>query len=169
MAKKYVLAAWTENGKVHMIPSLVNELSVPYRERIENLETRSQDFETEVGWLLAQSRAHENFARFLLRVGYPREAYIEYENAAIVCSRCSDTLWLQDDNCCYPTLPLLYRFLSMHRECVRLASSNPFLDNRYKGSELESLYRWFNTDTRILEREIGESLATLRAWRFGWN
>ena len=169
MAKKYVLAAWTENGKVHMIPSIVNEIAAPYRERIDSLETRRHDFETEVGWLLAKSRAHENFARFLLRVGYPKEAYVEYENAAKVCALCSDNLWLQGDNCGYPTLPLLYRFLSMHRECLRLASANPLLQKCYKGSELESLYCWFNVDTRETNQEIDETLASLRAWRFGRN
>ena len=169
MAKKYVLAAWTEKGKVHMIPTLVNEIAAPYRERIESLETRRKDFETEVGWLLAKSRAHENFARFLLRVGYPKEAYVEYENAAKVCALCSDTLLLQGDNCGHRTLPLLYRFLSMHRECLRLASSHPLLQSRYKGSELESLYCWFTFDTREAKQDIDETLASLRAWRFGWN
>ena len=99
--KKYALAAWTEHGRIHMIPSLVNELSVPYREKIERLESQWNVDRTdgqEIGWILAKSRSHEEFARFLLRVGYPKEAYTEYKNAATVCLCCSDRLWRQ--GCC---------------------------------------------------------------------
>lgn len=130
MANKYVLAAWTEKGKVHMIPSLVNELSIPYREEIGRLEECRDDYRREVGWLLARSRAHERFARFLLRVGYPQEAYVEFENAAKVCAYGAD----------FPTPPLLFRFLSMHGECKDLAAGSRLLRLRYAGSELESLY-----------------------------
>ena len=129
--KKYTLAAWTENGQVRMIPSLVNELSVPYREKIERLKGLWQEVENEVGWLLAQSRAHEEFARFLLRVGYPNEAYVEFENAAKVCLYCSDSLWLQGARGEFPTLPLYYRFLAMHRQCVLLTKESPVLKNCY--------------------------------------
>lgn len=130
MAKNYVLAAWTEKGKVRMIPSLVNELSIPYREEIERLEGNRENYRREVGWLLARSRAHEAFARFLLRVGYPKEAYLEFENAAKVCAYGAG----------FPTPPLLSRFLSMHGECMDLTAGNRLLQLRYAGSELESLY-----------------------------
>ena len=65
-----------------MIPSLINECSLPYRERIARLEDRRSAFRNTADWLLERSRAHESLARFFLRVGRPREAYQEYENAA---------------------------------------------------------------------------------------
>ena len=166
-SKNYTLVAWTENGNLRMVPSLVNIAAEPYKARIEQLEAQWEDVEDEIGWLLARSRAHERFARFLLSVGYPREAYEEYRNAAMVCACCSDELWLQGEACDFPALPLLYRFLSMHRQCVRLALKDDFLRNRYKGSDLEGHYHFFTLDDQITEREFSESYASMRAWRFG--
>ena len=67
-SKSYSLVAWTENGQVRMIPSLVNEMKVPYEEKIARIE--SQDYQNEVGWLIAQSRAWEEYARFFLQLDY---------------------------------------------------------------------------------------------------
>lgn len=165
--KHFTLVAWTEHGEVRMVPSLVNIASEPYRERIGGLESCREDVEDEIGWLLARSRAHEDLAGFLLGVGYPREAYLEYEKAARVCVFCSDELWLQGQDCDFPALPLLYRFLAMHRECVRLASRDPFLMGTYKGSDLESDYLFFTLDDRREEQEMDQSRESMRAWRFG--
>ena len=165
--KKCTLVAWTEKGTLRMVPSLVNIVSEPYREKIESLESQWEDVEDEIGWLLARSRAHEEFARFLLDIGYHRESYEEYRNAAVVCAGCSDELWLQGENCDFPALPLLYRFLSMHRQCVRLALRDVFLRNRYKGSDLEERYLFFTLDDRIAEKEFSDILESRKAWRFG--
>lgn len=165
--KKYTLAAWTENGQVRMIPSLVNELSVPYREKIERLKGLWQEVENEVGWLLAQSRAHEEFARFLLRVGYPNEAYVEFENAAKVCLYCSDSLWLQGVRGDFPTLPLYYRFLAMHRQCLQLTKESPILKNCYEEGELKGLYLWLTIDDREWDEEFDRCIESRKAWRFG--
>lgn len=167
MHKKYTLVAWTEHGAVRMVPSLVNEASEPFRERIEYLESLWEEVEDEIGWLLAQSRAHEEFARFLVSVGHTREAYVEFENAAKVCTYCSDGLWLQGESCDFPALPLLYRFLAMHRECIRLAGKDPFLMGLYEGSDLQGSYLFFTLDDRRTEQEFEESYASMRAWRFG--
>lgn len=167
MAKSYQLVAWTERGEVRMVPSLLEALSLPYRERIAAIEAQWEHVEDETGWLYAQSKAHEAFARFLLRAGRPREAYTEYENAARVCTYCSDGLWLQGEACDFPILPLLYRFLSMHRECIKLALKDAFLRHLYEGSVLESDYLFFTTDDRITERECNDSYASMKAWAFG--
>ena len=165
--KKYTLVAWTENGHVRMVPSLVNTASEHYRERIARLEAQWEQVDDEIGWILAQSRAHEAFARFLLRVGYPREAYAEFKNAAMVCAWCPDHLWLQGETCDFPALPLLHRFLSMHRECIRLAQQDRLLALLYEGSELESDFLFFTRDERVTEKEFNESHESLRAWQFG--
>ena len=145
--KKYTLVAWTEKGQVRMIPSLVNETSLPYREKIHRIESRRGDRE-KVGLLLAQSRAHEEFARFLLRVGHPREAYVEFENAAEVCTLCPGELWNQGDDVHFPELRLFRRFLTMHEECLRLAMEDRFLRLSYEGSRLQRDYRCFTLDFR---------------------
>ena len=165
--KKYTLVAWTEDGNVRMVPSLVNELSAPYRERIENLQAMDAEVENEVGWLIARSRAHEQLARLLLGAGYRMEAYTEYENAAEVCTLCSDILWRQGEMGEFPTLPLLHRFLAMHRECMRLVQRVPALKVRYEGSRLEGHYQWFTIDERAWAEEFEEVGETRRAWRFG--
>ena len=164
---KYTLVAWTEDGELRMVPSLVNVAAEPYRERIAHMESMWEDVEDEIGWLLARSRAHERFARFLVSVGYPREAYQEFRNAAMVCTWCSDELWLQGESCDFPALPLLYRFLSMHRQCIRLALKDEYLRRSYKGSDLEDHYLFFTRDDRITEQELSESRESLRAWKFG--
>ena len=156
--KKYTLVAWTEKGQVRMIPSLVNEASLPYREKIHRLESRGNDRD-KVGFLLAQSRAHEEFARFLLSVGHPREAYVEFENAAEVCTWCPDELWNQGDEGGFPELRLFRRFLSMHGECLRLALEDRFLQLSYEGSQLQRDYRNFTLDFREA-RDV---------WLFGWE
>ena len=104
--KTYSLVAWTEGSEVRMIPSLINECSLPYRERIAHLEDKRSAFRSTADWLLERSRAHESLARFFLRVGRPREAYQEYENAAEVCALCYDGLWVQGDHCDVPMQPL---------------------------------------------------------------
>lgn len=166
--KRYTLVAWTEDGQVHMIPSLAHEVSGPYRERIEYLESLWRTVEDEVGWLLSKSRAHEEYARFFLRAGLVLEAYHEYEKAAMVCCWCSDSLWLQGVSCDYPTLPLLHRFLSMHARCRELVRKHPdLLKPFYEGSEVEHYYRFFTIDDRETDEEIDRGLATVRAWNFG--
>lgn len=163
--KKYTLVAWTEKGELHMVPSLVNEVSLPYREKIARLE--NQGWEDEIGWLLALSNAHEKLALFFLSVGYPVEAYIEYKNAAMVCSYCSDHLWLQGVSCDFPALPLLYRFLSMHWKARDLARKHPVAWGMYRDSELERSYLFFTRDDRETDREFDEAMASRKAWSFG--
>lgn len=165
--KKYALVAWTERGEVRMIPSLLNEMSAPYRERIESHQAMHQKGENEVGWLLARSRAHEKLARLFLGAGYRMEAYTEFERAAEVCALCSDGLWRQGEWGDFPTLPLLYRFLEMHRECTSLIRRVPCLKVRYKDSYLQSLYQWLTFDERMHNLELDEAVESSLAWRFG--
>ena len=148
-----------------MVPSLVNEMKIPYEEKIARIE--SQDNEDEVGWLLARSRSWEEYARFFFGLGYFMQAYRCYDKAAQVCTYCSDYLWLQSETCEYPTLPLLYRFLSMHNRCKWLIKGHPALRYEYEGSDLERYYLSFTRDDRISEIEIHESYESIRAWHFG--
>ena len=165
--KKYSLVAWTEKAEVRMIPSLINECSLPYRERIAYLEDRQGAFRSKAAWLLERSRAHEALARFFLRVGRPREAYLEYANAAEVCAICYDEIRVQGDRCDVPVLPLYKRFLAMHSYCLELSGKYPVLRRCYEGSQLESHFLWFTLDAREEGRELQEARKSCRAWRFG--
>lgn len=148
-----------------MIPSLVNELKVPYEEKIAHIE--SLDYENEVGRLIAISRAWEEYARFFLNLGYVRQAYQCYENAARVCSFCSDIFWIQDENCERPALPLYHRFLSMHNRCKRLIRQHPVLVDEYRGSDLENSYLFYSSADRRRESEFNEIYESMKAWHFG--
>ena len=165
--KKYSLVAWTEGNEVRMIPSLINECSLPYRERIARLEESQNAFRSKTEWLLERSRAHESLARFFLRVGRPREAYQEYENAAEVCALCYGGLWVQGERCDVPKEPLYKRFLAMHSYCLELAGKHHVLQRCYEGSRLQSHFLWFTLDAREDAREIWEARKSSKAWRFG--
>ena len=164
-SKSYELVAWTENGHVRMIPSLVNEMKVPYEEKIERI--KSQDYDNEIGWLIRLSKAWEEYARFFMELGYYRQAYQCYDEAAQICTDCSDGLWCQSETCEFPTLPLLYRFFSMHNRCRKLIKEHPSLKHLYDGSFLERSYLFFTKDDRQAEREFHESCESMRAWHFG--
>ncbi len=163
--KSSTLVAWTENGQLRMVPSLVNEMKIPYEEKIARIE--AQEYENEVGWLLARSRSWEEYARFFMNLAYYKQAYQCYDNAARVCTYCSDALWRQSETCEFPTLPLLYRFLSMHNRCRQLTKEHPALRYEYEGSDLQRSYLFFTQDDWRTEIEFRESYESMRAWRFG--
>ncbi|MBQ9309515.1 MAG: hypothetical protein IJ222_01460 [Bacteroidales bacterium] len=148
-----------------MIPSLVNEMKLSYEEKIAGIEAR--EYEDEVAWLLARSRSWEEYARFFMKLGYYKQAYRCYDNAAMVCTYCSDRLWLQCETCEFPTLPLLSRFLSMHNCCKRLVKDHPFLRYEYEDSALQRCCLFFTQDDWRTEIEFRESYESMRAWRFG--
>ena len=139
--KKHCLVAWTRKGSMYMIPSLINELAEPYRNRIAALDARYHRRDDEVARLLAKSRAHEDFARFLLGVSRPNEAYQEFENAALVCTFGTEKGWLYGEECPGECKPLLYRFLHMHRECLDLAARSELLRICYDRGALRRHYR----------------------------
>ena len=161
--KKYTLVAWTEKGEVRMIPSLINDAAEPYRRRIAYLESISEDVDDVIGWLIAQSRAHEAFARFLLSVGHPREAYLEFSNAAMVCT----DFRAREEDCDYPIRPVLSRFFAMHYECVKLAQKDRPIARTYEGSELQRHYFYYTRDSIEMKKELNEIQNRMKAWKFG--
>lgn len=165
--KSYSLVAWTEKGQVRMIPSLVNEMKIPYEEKIARLDSLEYDDEQE--WLLQRSSAWEEYAEFYLSAGYNRQAYRCFENAALVISPCSDLLWVQDMNSERPVLPLYYRFLTLHSKCKSLIEQYSSLQSEYKGSRLERNYLFYTEDERREWREMCESYQSMEAWSFGKN
>lgn len=112
-SKCYALVAWVRDGQLRMIPSLVKECCAPYEERIEQLWQEFRVNDDEVGMLLKISRAHESYARFLMSVGDKTGAYYQYEQAALVCTWCSDKYWLQGVSVDFLIIAL-YRYQAYH-------------------------------------------------------
>ena len=168
-SKCYVLVAWTYGGELRMIPSLVKECSVPYQDKIDRM-WKELDFDKhEVNSLLRISREHEAFARFLMSVGDKGEAYYQYEQAALVCTWCSDEHWLQGTYVDFPDLPLLHRFLSMHGVCRRMAAENDLLRYKYEGSQLQGEYLTFTYDEYVDYQEYIDYQEYRRTCRFGYD
>ena len=163
----YELVAWTDHGRLRMIPSLVEELARPDLERLEEQDRCPEDGTAEIDWLIGRSCEYERLADFFRRVGDWEEEYRALDLAARVCSWCSDSLWLQGTHSDFPALPLLYRFLAMHGRALRLARQHPLLMERYQGSTLESHFLWFTRDEREDDETFRAETERRRAWRFG--
>lgn len=54
-------------------------------------------------------------------------------------------------------------FLSMHRQCIRLAIKDEHLRNCYKVSDLEDSYLFLTLDDRITEQVFSESHESIQA------
>ena len=121
--KQYILVAWTEGGQVFT-------------------ETGE-----EVKRLLKESYLHEVAADYFLRANRPGYAYGEFQEAAEVCTDCP-AIWLQGDEGDEAVLPLLLRFLSMHRRCIEIASVTPWLQRHYEGSRLQRDYLFLTGGAR---------------------
>ena len=166
--KSYELVAWTKDGSVRMIPSLVEELARPDVKRIEaRLEDSHFGLDDEISWLIDRSRDYESLGFFYERVGHYEEAFQAYAKSASLCTWCSDDLWLDGTYSGFPVLPLLYRFLGMHNRTLRLARQHPLLMEEYRKSDLKRTYDYITLDDRLDAEELDEALEIRRAWRFG--
>lgn len=166
-SKSYSLVAWTEKGQLRMVPSLVDELSEAYTQKVEELYARAEEYESEIAWLLAISGAWEANARFYLKLARWKDAFDCLSSAAMTCAYCSDRLWLQGVSCDYPALPLFHRFLAVHARVRRLVRAHPDLRHYYEDSPLEHCYLAFTLDDFLLDREFDECREYRRAWSFG--
>lgn len=169
MAKSYQLMAWTDKGQVKMIPSLVAELAGPYVQRIQALEDkpRAHGEDAETGQLLRRSRAHEALARFFLRVGYWEDAFLQFAEAAMLITNCSDELWNDAEVGFLLHTPLEHRFLSMYNRCRQLAEEHPAIKGSIQWQKLLCDWRRVTDVHRIWNAEFREVAQNARAWHFG--
>lgn len=58
----YELVAWTDHGRLRMIPSLVEELARPDLERLEEQDRCPEDGTAEIDWLIGRSCEYERLA-----------------------------------------------------------------------------------------------------------
>jgi len=169
MAKTYQLMAWTDKGQVKMIPSLVAELAEPYIRQIQAAddEPRARGEKAETDQLIRRSRAYEALARFFLRVGYWEDAFLQYAQAAMVVTFCSDELWIDADEGFLLHTPLEHRFLSMYGRCKQLAEDHPTIKESTQWETLNRRHRTVTEVHRIWADEFREVSRSARAWRFG--
>jgi hypothetical protein len=128
MVKSSQLVAWTENGRVRMLPSLVRQLAQPYIERIEEIESlRPFHFREQPKYLIDLSRAYENLGVYYERVGYFRESFDAYAAAAIEVTNVDDFWWCDCDEGFVLSQPFRGRFFTMYGQCRRLLRKLPAL------------------------------------------
>ena len=163
--------AWTENGQVKMLPSLVAEMAEPYVRRIQAIEAEPQAWgeEAETEQLLRQSRAHEALARFFLRVGYWKDAFIQYSLAAMAVTNCTDNRWIDAGEGYILYAPLDHRFMAMYGKCCRIAEEHPAIKQSIQWQKLHCEWRVVTTMDRFWDAEFDEGLEAAKAWRFGKN
>lgn len=161
--------AWTQKGKVKMVPSLVAELAEPYVRRIQTVEDEPQawgeDAETEQ--LLRHSYAHEALGRFFLRVDYWEDAFLEFSKAAMAVTNCTDNRWIDAGEGYVLYAPLEHRFLSMYGRCRQIAKEHPAIKNSIEWQKLFREWRVVTMMARFWDAEFDEGLQTAKAWRFG--
>lgn len=135
--KSFQLVAWTEKGKVKMVPSLLEEVSESYRESIRRTEKFYEGPASgEIERILAHSRSLELYGNMLLRSDFIVEAFRQYVKAADVCLGGSDSLWYQHDSG-YTTAPeLRARFRTLYALCEELTEKYPFLKKMMESGPL---------------------------------
>ena len=180
-SKSYALVAWTDKGRVRMIPSLVKQTECELLDEIIRLrETFCRKKEErdrhgiftmtpaeEIEGRIAISQAYERLADFEWESGTAKEAWWALTRAAACCADCSDGLWTYGRNNFYPALPLLRRFYALHGRVLRLVEQYPSLRKLYRGSELEKDYLTFSADRRLFREEIREADTWRKAMHFG--
>lgn len=161
LSKSYALTAWTDNGQVRMIPSLVDKLRKVYENRIAKLESQNRYCEyDELDWLLSISEAWEKYGKFHIRHGDYNAAYRCYIQAAYACAECSDGLEMDG------ILPheLSSRLCVMYNQCIQLVRLYPALRDKENSLTLRKLSRWAYPTRRETEEEFRESQEYMKAW-----
>ena len=182
-SKSTSLVAWTDKGRVVMVPYLLDEMHEQYLEEIQHLDEVCDDdplffrdeerpywtgveryWEAEIYHLLRKSGKWEAYGDFLLGAGRIWDAYECYENAATECLCCSDGLWCDTETSQRPMTALLYRFFDMYERCQQLVRQYPYLRLKFQGSWLEKKYEDFTSESEQAWKEMEEYD---RAWNFG--
>ena len=162
------LVAWTDQGQVRMIPSLVRQFAQPLLERIADLNhRRPHDFREQPRYLIELSRVYEDLGRYYERMGYIREAFDTYVSATVVVTYVDDFWWCNCDEGTVLSKPFWGRFFAMNDQCRRLFKKHPGLKDT---TSYEILMHEFSYVTAVTDRwhaEFNEAMETSRAWRFG--
>ncbi len=168
MTRKSQLAAWTENGRVRMLPSLVHQMALPYVESIAELESeRPRDFRVQPRYLMELSRAYEALAIHYERFGHIPEAFEAYVAAATKVTDTDDFWWNDCDEGFILSMPFRGRFFTMYGRCSRLFRKYPALKDTGSYNSLMQDYRRLTAVTDIWDAKFKEECENARAWKFG--
>jgi hypothetical protein len=162
------LVAWTENGRVRMIPSLVEQFSQPFIARIEDLESRRpHDFREQPQYLMELSRAYEALGCYYERLGHTREAFDAYVAAAVEVTRVDDFWWCNCDEGDVLSKPFWGRFFAMYSQCRRLFRQHAVLKDTASYEKLQHEYQYVSAVIDSWDAEFDAAMEISRAWRFG--
>lgn len=168
MAKSYQLVAWTQEGQVRMLPTLVEQFAQPFIERIRDIESRSPKcIFDQPRYYMALSRAYEALGRYYERFGQQIDAFKAYVNAATVVTNVDDIWWCDCDEGFILSKPFQGRFFVMYGKCRRLLQKCPDLKNTSVYDTLQHDYEMLSRVPDIWHADYDEGLATIRAWNFG--
>lgn len=175
MTKNYQLVAWTDKGRVKMIPSEISAFMHKALDGIDRLCGRIRyDTWYEIGDILRVSRAYERLAVRLLDLGKTEEAFLLSARAAECC--CDGDNWEDCED--YEDLcrPLRGRFFAMYSECKALARRYPELEYSWEKTGLRKCFRyvtakdmWINRDYIVRCGDPDEARNYTKALNFGKN
>ena len=149
----YQLVAWTEKGRVKMIPSEVNAFMLEDLARIERLiDGVRYGTDHEIGDILRVSQAFERLGIRLMGVGRPEDAFRMFARAAGFCCS-SDDNWLDTDYGEMLCRPLRGRFFAMFNRCRELVRQYPKLRLAWAASGLQESCDLINAPVRLWDAE----------------
>ena len=137
MAKSYQLVAWTDHGRLRMIPSQISAFLLDATDEIDRLAERIRHGTChEVNDTLAVSRAYEKLGLWLLELGQMKEAFGQFAQAALCCGA-SDSTWTDTEWGEELCKPLRGRFFVLFRQCKDLVRTYPQLRYSWEKSGLQ--------------------------------
>ena len=138
MATVYQLVAWTENGRLRMIPSEIHSFMQNELEGIKRLSANiGYGTWHEVRDILRVSRAYEKLGLWLIELGRNIDAFNQFVAAAQCCLWCTSECWEDTDEGEILCSPLRGRFFAMFGKCKELTRSCPNTKRLWKGSGLQ--------------------------------
>ena len=176
MAKTYQLVAWTDKGRVKMIPAEINDFILGEMDVINRQMDRIRyGSPHEVGDLLRLSSAYEKLALQLLDLDQKADAFFLFSEAAHCCTASGnnwqDTEW--GEMLCKP---LRGRFFAMFCQCKDLVRKYPELRFAWDTSGLQRTCDDITYPDRVIEAEweadsgdFEEARAFSKALQFGKN
>ena len=176
MKKTYQLVAWTDKGRVRMLPSEVNAF---IHEEVQQLNRISDGVRYgtyhEIGDLLKVSSSYEKLALNLLNMGQTETAFLLLAESAHCCTASrnnwEDTEW--GEILCKP---LRGRFFAMFCACKELVRKNPKLQYAWEDSGLQQAcddityaYKRFEIEWNGDSGDFWEAWNYSKALQFGKN
>lgn len=173
MANSCQLVAWTDKGRVKMIPSQIDEFVRESLDEIDCLIDRVRyNTRYEVGDILNVSRDYEKLARRLLELGEVEDAFFQFAQAAECCFMGDNWEDYEDyEDLCRP---LRGRFFAMLGVCRELSGEYPKLKYLWYRTGLRRCLeavtekdRWLDREYRLLCGDPDEAWGYTKALDFG--